>query len=270
MVSKTRSPNYPSVGLGDAIEAMRPVYAKEKRARFPRLALAKHLGYSSLNGRALAKIGAMRAYGLIEGREDSLTVSPVALALLEAPRGSKDRAHAFRAAFMSPPLFRKIKELHPEDTPSPETLRWDIQQEGYAPDAADKAMKVFLESEELVTQETEGYPAAAETVADDAEADELVQGDAIIRGGFGSTYRQTREAAARAQQGASEGLAMSAHERVLASGMLSKTASYRLIVSGNVGVPEIDRLIRKIELDKEILADPDPEADEDDFQDLIG
>ena len=43
--------------------------------------------------------------------------------------------------------------------------------------------------------------------------------------------------------------------------MLSKAASYRVIVSGAVGVAEIDRLLKKIEMEKEILADPDPEPD---------
>jgi hypothetical protein len=38
--------------------------------------------------------------------------------------------------------------------------------------------------------------------------------------------------------------------------------SFRLIVSGVVGVREIERLIKKLELDKEILADQDAENDE--------
>lgn len=33
----------------------------------------------------------------------------------------------------------------------------------------------------------------------------------------------------------------------------------RLIVSGNIGVKEIERLIQKLEIDKEILADDDPQ-----------
>ena len=37
--------------------------------------------------------------------------------------------------------------------------------------------------------------------------------------------------------------------------MLAKDASFRLIVTGNIGVKEIERLIKKLELDKEILAD---------------
>ena len=47
------------------------------------------------------------------------------------------------------------------------------------------------------------------------------------------------------------------NERELTTGMLSKGASFRLIVNGNIGAKEIDLLIRKLELDKEILADDD-------------
>lgn len=45
-------------------------------------------------------------------------------------------------------------------------------------------------------------------------------------------------------------------ERELTTGLLSKAgASFRLIVSGQIGEKEIERLIRKLEIDKEILAD---------------
>ena len=48
-----------------------------------------------------------------------------------------------------------------------------------------------------------------------------------------------------------------AGERELTTGLLSKEASFRLVVTGPVGVKEIERLIAKLELDKEILAEPD-------------
>jgi hypothetical protein len=44
-------------------------------------------------------------------------------------------------------------------------------------------------------------------------------------------------------------------ERELTTGLLAKDASFRLIVSGAIGVKEIERLIQKLEIDKEILAD---------------
>ncbi len=48
-----------------------------------------------------------------------------------------------------------------------------------------------------------------------------------------------------------------------AHGLVSGAAgSSRLIVSGKVGVKEIERLIPKLEIDKEILADQEGDADE--------
>ncbi len=44
-------------------------------------------------------------------------------------------------------------------------------------------------------------------------------------------------------------------ERELTTGMLAKDANCRLIVDGKIGVKEIDRLVRKLEPDKEIFAD---------------
>ncbi len=46
-------------------------------------------------------------------------------------------------------------------------------------------------------------------------------------------------------------------ERILTTGLLAKGASFKLIVSGQVGPKELERLIQKLELDKEILADAD-------------
>ena len=50
-----------------------------------------------------------------------------------------------------------------------------------------------------------------------------------------------------------------AGERELTTGLLAKEASFRLIVSGKIGVKEIERLIQKLEIDKEILADQEDE-----------
>ena len=47
----------------------------------------------------------------------------------------------------------------------------------------------------------------------------------------------------------------------LTSGLLSKDANFRLIVSDPIGAKEIERVIKKLEFDKEILADQS--ADED-------
>lgn len=53
-----------------------------------------------------------------------------------------------------------------------------------------------------------------------------------------------------------------AGERELTTGLPAKEASFRLIVSGKIGVKEIERLIQKLEIDKEILADREDDANE--------
>ncbi|MCL4671837.1 MAG: hypothetical protein KJZ64_02645 [Sphingomonadaceae bacterium] len=170
MAARSRSPNYPSVSLGDAIEMIRKVYQAEKRAKFPRETLASHLGYSSLNGRALSKIGAIRAYGLIDGREDALSVSRTALAILEAPKDSADYVDALHEAFNAPNLYQSILEEYGEDTPSEQTLRWWLTQQGYVGDAADKALSAFLAGQELVNSAGGRYSNARQSQDEPAHA----------------------------------------------------------------------------------------------------
>ena len=52
---------------------------------------------------------------------------------------------------------------------------------------------------------------------------------------------------------------MEAHgmQRMLTQGMLSKGSTFEIIVTGKIGPKEIDTLIRKLEIDKAILADDD-------------
>jgi hypothetical protein len=58
----------------------------------------------------------------------------------------------------------------------------------------------------------------------------------------------------------SKGVAIMEGERELTTGLLSKEASFRLIVNGRIGVKEIEMLIKKLQIDKEILADDGEEA----------
>ncbi len=47
--------------------------------------------------------------------------------------------------------------------------------------------------------------------------------------------------------------------RVFCKGLLSKRATFCLLVRGEMGVKEMECLIARMELDREILAEPDPE-----------
>lgn len=248
LVNRSRSPNYPSISLGDAVEAIRTVYSKERRGRFARPILARHLGYSSLNGRALGKIGALRAYGLIEGREDALSISATALAILEAPDGSDDRAKAYSDAFSSPALFQRI-DAEGVANGSAESLRWWLTQQNFIGDAADKALRSYLDSRELVRAIAGGGGDPTQNVEVELAPKHSVSGAAP------SLAPPAQRGLAGESTTDKGGLVVAAEERVLASGMLSKTSSYRLIVAGPIGKPEFDKLLAKLKLDEDILAD---------------
>lgn len=256
-MSKARSPNFPVIDLESAIQAVGKIYAKEGRTKFPQLSAATHLGYTTINGRSLGMFAALRAYGLIEGRGDHLIVTPDAVALIEAPPESADRVAALTRAFSGPSMFNRIQEEYPEP-PSEQTLRWWLIQQGFTPDGAEKAADIFLESRKLVTLLPKVYnedatpPGSgdkAKTAFGRPVADMF--SDFFSPPGAG----KQNDPPSPKGQGEQESIAMGVQERILQSGMLSKTASYRVIVSGHVGETEIDRLLKKIEMDKEILAD---------------
>lgn len=151
-----RSPNYPQVDLETAVEAVRTAFSAEGRNRMSKEVLAKHLGYTSVNGRALAKIGAVRAYGLIEGKEDELRISDDAKTLLIAPRDSSDRAEAIQRCAFKPPIFNDIRASF-ETTPSEHNLRYHLAKKDYTAEAAGKAAKNYLATVRLVDEALSSY-----------------------------------------------------------------------------------------------------------------
>jgi len=266
-----RSPNFPAISLRDALDFIRLIYQREGRSKMPRLSAVKPLGYTSINGRSLGVLAALRAYGLLEGRGDDVKVSDDAITIINAPQDSEERREAIIRAFEAPAAFALLRA---KGEASPDTLRWHLIKANFRDDSADKLLRIYLDSKELVNATVGGYDSSPNPE----------QGEGGSTGGFNPSLddmvnqvmpppgaSKPMTGAAAQTGGAQTGLAMSAHERVLQSGMLSKAASYRVIVSGPVGVAEIDRLLKKIEMDKEILADPDPEPeanDKDDFDSL--
>lgn len=242
-MAKVRSPNYPLMSLGPALEAVRPAFQNENRNKMSRPVLAKHLGYTSLNGRALGKIGAVRAYGLIEGSGDEMRISDDAVKALMAPTGSTERSEALGRLANRPALFQELRKDFPDTLPSLDNLKYALVKRQFTPDAAEKAAKSYLATMNLVAGIPDAY----------SGPDEEEGGDSGERDGENPPPPPPPPPLHKVK--------IMAGERELTTGLLAKDASFRLIVTGNIGVKEIERLIKKLELDKEILADlEEPES----------
>lgn len=147
-MAKVRSPNYPALDLGDALKATRKALEKDNRNKMSQAALAKHLGHDSLSGPALGKIGALRAYGLIDGKGDELRVTDDAVAALMAPPGSPEGVDTIRRLAVRPKLFQDIQKEF-ATLLSLENLQFWLVKRQFAKDAAEKAAKCYLSTMKL-------------------------------------------------------------------------------------------------------------------------
>jgi hypothetical protein len=232
----------------------------------PKLSAVKPLGYTSINGRSLGVLAALRAYGLLEGRGDDVRVSDDAITILNAPHNSSERCDAMRRAFETPPAFAILRT---KDGASADTLRWHLIKANFRDDAADKLVKVFLDSRDLVNAECGEYD-PANPIDGTGESTDIHEPIESKADSLPNTQKWNGERTVDVTIQDQQGMYIGNHERVLQSGMLSKKATYRVIVSGHVGEREIERLIKKLEMDKEILADPDDgETSGDDLMDVL-
>ncbi|RWM83770.1 MAG: hypothetical protein EOR81_02195 [Mesorhizobium sp.] len=166
-MAKVRSPNYPNTDLGSALAMARKIYEKDNRNKVPQLVIAQHLGHEGLSGPALGKLGAMRAYGLLDGSGDELRVTDDALTAIMAPEGSPDQRAALGRLASQPSLFRDIRKELP-GFPSEPSLRWWLAKRGFSPEAAAKAIKAYLGTLRLVPESSGSYNPQGETSDEEA------------------------------------------------------------------------------------------------------
>ncbi|MDA9463966.1 hypothetical protein XH87_04995 [Bradyrhizobium sp. CCBAU 53415] len=264
-IRKERSPSFPFIGLSKALERVRAVYAHAKRheARLADLAAAWGMGVKSSG--TIQTVAALVAYGLLEdqgsGETRKFKVTELALKALEDQRpGAREAAQA--EAALKPKLIaeyvEKWKEGRPADGICISELRFE---RGFTEDGAKAFLKVF--------DDTAGFTKAAES---DKKPDQATQSDGQKAGESGDKLGDKPDLPKAGHNPPPhkhsvkqpERRILMEGERELTTGMLAKDASFRLIVSGKIGVKEIERLIKKLEIDKEILAEQDAEPEDED------
>lgn len=151
-----RSPNCPQISFSEAVEKGRKVYDQEHTHPTAKSVVATDLGYSSISGRSLSLIGALRQYGILEGSGDGLRVSDDAVAYYELEDGEEKRAVIARMAFR-PSLFAEMRTQFGATTPSPASLKHWLIKKHFLPKAADDIIPVYNDNLRLVAGEQGGY-----------------------------------------------------------------------------------------------------------------
>lgn len=256
---KERGPSFPFIGLEKAVDRTRELYAKAKRFDVRLADAAADWKYGAKSSGAFQTAAALLAFGLIEdsgsGEARKLKVSELGWRIIADDRPGMREKHMAEAA-LKPKLIAEFAERWGDGRPDDSHAISDLKFEhGFTDESAPRFLRVFDDTIRFTTPEDTGKMKEAEKARDEAFLGFL----ANVSG-----QRGGQEPPTDVPTDSKKGISLMAGERELTTGMLSKGSSFRLIVSGNVGEKEIERLIKKLELDKEILADADEErADED-------
>jgi len=159
-MAKARSPGYPAIGLGTAIEKVSAVYSKDAQNNLPREVVARHAGYNGITGVSLSMLSSLLKYGLLTGRGDNTSVSDLALQIIAHPVGSEERRAAILEAAFNPDLFAEIRDHYKGGKVSDQALRSYLLTRKFLPNAVDGVIRAYRETMELVEEESGAYHSA--------------------------------------------------------------------------------------------------------------
>jgi len=127
---KLRSPNFPGINLEEAIQKAATLYKIEGRHPAARKVILDHWGYGEKSSSGLVALGALRAFGLLEGRgnQNQLTNLAKDIILDEEP-DSKRRAEAIQDAALTPSIHKELWEKYDGSLPSDAQLRFFLRGE---------------------------------------------------------------------------------------------------------------------------------------------
>lgn len=128
---RDRSPNFPSIGLKEAIEKVKLLYEADKIAGSSRESVFKYLGYNGANGASLGVLGALKQFDLIREENKRIFVTENARTILVLPESDERRVKAIKICALSPKKFKEVLDRYKvTGFPSDDTLKTDLVFEG--------------------------------------------------------------------------------------------------------------------------------------------
>ncbi len=172
MAKRARSPNYPAIGLPEALERLQILWDAIQRHPAPRELVATGMGYSGLHGASNSAVSALRKYGLLERVGTDLQVSERGMMYLH-PQEPTERVSAIREAAAEPELFATLGERFPGGVVNEELIRNYLLRNNFTGAAAANAILAYRETIDLVIRETNQHSStlqeAHRNVAEEAD-----------------------------------------------------------------------------------------------------
>lgn len=247
---RARSPNYPSIDLGGAIEAAAKISQKIHNHAAPRDVVLSSMGYKSYNGASAGVLSALLKYGLLVKVGEDFQLTP-RWKVIQAPFHEREKSAAIQDALKSPSLWSELLDQFGGKLPDDSLIRATLLRKNFNPSAVSPVIGAFRESVEFAARFASGY----------GEPDEEKTGEAPMQTEINSEVGHalavdmpTPQASSEQVVGHTEG------DREFLHGRLSRNLSYRLVFKGEAGPKEIGKLIKVLELQKSLLEDDEDEA----------
>lgn len=258
-IKKFRSPPYPSIGLDKAIERARQLYQKALHHGVGVPVLADAWEYGEKSSGLFATAAALIQFGFLSddgsGNKRKFTLTDPAVRIIkDADPTSAKRIEAIQTAALRPMIHKELwTRFGPATDVSPfvlrNYLRLDRGDEGkarYSDQGAEDVIRTYLDAIKFagLHESGAGLPADEEVGEQEREPPD-------------GSEKRALDAVLEAPK--DKALPKVPGERELISGLLSRESGFRLLVHGHIGPKEIGRLIAKLELDRDILAESDGE-----------
>jgi hypothetical protein len=247
---RLRSPAYPAIDLGEAIERAKALYDQDKTAVVAMDTAAKHIGFAKAHGQALMFLSALRKFGLVEYPSDGkVVVTRRAVEILTFPNGHERKLRAMQEAALNPAIYSELLEKYKDSgLPSDEAISAElVADRGFNPSAVGAFLKDFRESLEYAGLLSDGMLSLSR---DGSKAENGAGGERgdPIPDFFSPTFNQTRQPAPP-----TSGVKPMEGERIVFTHEIEPTHGVRILASGEVDDSMLDALELYIQLQKKRL-----------------
>lgn len=165
---RKRSPRAPSMSLMEAVDRASKVYEKDGLHPASADIVAQHLGYKSAdNGTAKKAIASLGYYGLVERPSDGMLAVTKSVQEYKFAPSEELRTQILRKWLLTPGVFAELLEKFQDRLPSDASLKYELIQKGFSPDAADECLTAFLESVAYVQSQSSNFDVETPKAAGD-------------------------------------------------------------------------------------------------------
>jgi hypothetical protein len=238
-----RSPGYPMISLGEAIQRAKILWDKDKNNPIPLLAAYQHLGYKTIGGYGGRVLAALKQFGLIYEKQADIILTNEAVDLALHEPHDVIYVETVKKLALKPNIYEKLFNEYGDSLPSDATLKIKLIKEyEFNPDKVDGFLSDFRKTIEYANLLSEKKGEAEKK--EDETKNVLTTIDRFLNKPKGDPQMQQTQS-------------FYDKEREIANYPVGRGLKARILVSGAspVTIDAIEKLIKLLDLNKEDLPD---------------